>query len=221
MNFETVIEKLRNNEPFHLSRWGDGEFLCMLGAKGKNCDGHNYSNGLAAELVWAFNGKPKNKNVYDLVQNHALRTVEGIEVLIKGKQYDSADLFVKASQNGELGKLFAALKDKHIIFVAPKRFEDWDLFKVSKHIVIPETNCFNSYMAICDTLQDAINDTACIDENLVVLYCAGMMSNVLISDNSWYSNNNFSQIDLGSVLEPYIGHSNRKYHTEIIQKLKS
>ena len=50
MNFEQVILKLRNNDPFHLSRWGDGEFLCMLGAKGHNCDDHDYTDELSHEL---------------------------------------------------------------------------------------------------------------------------------------------------------------------------
>ncbi len=183
MNFKTVIEKLRNNEPFHLSRWGDGEFLCMLGKEGKNCDGHDYTPILSEELnrVWA-DIEECEPNQFHLVQPHALRTVEGIESFINGKHFDSSDLFVKASQNGELGKLFAALKDKYVVLVAPKRFEDWDLFKVSEHIVIPDRNCFESF----DDTDDAINYAAlrACDSAfpVVVLYCAGMMTNVLIAE---------------------------------------
>ena len=220
MNFETVIEKLRNNEPFHLSRWGDGEFLCMLGKEGKNCDGHDYTPILSEELnrVWA-DIEECEPNQFHLVQPHALRTVEGIESFINGKHFDSSDLFVKASQKGELGKLFAALHDKYVILVAPKRFEDWELFKVSKHIVIPGKNCFESFDLINNVIQYKLlhfYDNSSI-RNPVVLYCAGMMSNVLINEQP----TDETHIDLGSVLEPYIGHANRKYHTEIIEKLKS
>jgi hypothetical protein len=218
MNFETVIEKLRNNEPFHLSRWGDGEFLCMLGKEGKNCDGHDYTPILSEELnrVWA-DIEECEPNQFHLVQPHALRTVEGIENFLNGRKFDSSDLFVKASQKGELGKLFAALKDKYVILVAPKRFEDWDLFEVSNHIVIPDKNCFDSFEQTRDEVHNALLRNYEMGKTLVVLYCAGMMSNCIIGHQA----KNVFHIDLGSVLEPYIGHANRKYHTEIIEKLKS
>ncbi len=217
MNFETVIEKLRNNEPFHLSRWGDGEFLCMLGKEGKNCDGHDYTPILSEELnrVWA-DIEECEPNQFHLVQPHALRTVEGIESFINGKHFDSSDLFVKASQKCELGKLFAALKDKYLILVAPKRFEDWELFQVSKHIVIPDKNCFSLYEDCIKHIEYAHQLSYKQDKKQVTLYCSGMMTNVLISEQP----TDETHIDLGSVLEPYIGHSNRKYHTEIIEKLK-
>ncbi len=221
MNFETVIEKLRNNEPFHLSRWGDGEFLCMLGKQGRNCDGHDYSYDLMNALVdvWEYNRYELYDNMHDLVQPHAIRTVEGIESFINGQHFDSSDLFVKASQYGELGKLFAALKDKYVILVAPKRFEDWDLFKVSKHIVIPYKNCFEYYdETFLQIINHLIDLSDKVKKKTIVLYCASMMSNVLICDNM--GQDYITQMDLGSVLEPYIGHANRKYHTEIIEKIK-
>lgn len=218
MNFEQVILKLRHNEPFHLTRWGDGEFLCMLGAKGHNCDGHDYTDELSHELYKFWTRIDQSEpHQFNLVQPHAIRTVEGIENLLNGRQFDSSDLFVKASQKGDLGRLFTALQDKYVILVAPKRFEDWDLFEVAEHIVIPGNNCFESYEETRESVHNALLRNYEMGKTLVVLYCAGMMSNCIIGHQA----RNVFHIDLGSVLEPYIGHSNRKYHTEIIEKLKS
>jgi hypothetical protein len=224
MNFEQVIEKLRNNEPFHLSRWGDGEFLCMLGKEGKNCDGHRYSDRLKHSLIGTWEAyqnedEPNPENMYHMVQPHAIRTVEGIERFLNGKQFDSSDLFVKASQNGELGKLFDILNDenKYVILVAPLRFYDWDsdkYCKIDEHIVIPDKNCFDEVDSVYHDILKVVEEGW---ENIVILYCASMMTNILIED---FSGDNITQIDLGSVLEPYIGHANRKYHTEIIERLK-
>ena len=166
--------------------------------------------------VWADIDESES-NVHHLVQPHAIRTVEGIESYIDGRQFDSSDLFVKASQRAELGKLFASLQDKYVILVAPKRFEDWDLFKVSKHIVITDKNCFNDFDNVFYSIINSCLDGMGTHKSIVILYCAGMMTNVLIAEQPADE----THIDLGSVLEPYIGHSNRKYHTEIIEKLKS
>ena len=219
MNFEQVILKLRHNEPFYLTRWGDGEFLCMLGKEGHNCDGHDYTIELSRKLyeVWTRIGKSEPYH-YHLVQPHAIRTVEGVDNFLNGREFDSSDLFVKASQKGELGKLFAALQDKCVILVAPKRFEGWDLFPICEHIVIPDKNCFDSYDTTRKAVFHSIGRNYEKGKKVVVLYCAGMMTNAIIGN---YQPNDVFQIDLGSVLEPYIGHSNRKYHTEIIEKLKS
>lgn len=215
INFETVLSKLKANEPFSLSRWGDGEFLCMNGQKGHNCDKHEYFDDLGEELRRSWFDEYRHANHYDLVQPHAIITIPNIQDYLMGREFDSADLFVKASQRGELGRLFAALKGKFVVLIAPKRFEDWNLFDVSKHIVIPDKNCWLNY----DDIDYEIEDTLIYadSDEVVILYCAGMMSNVLI--NEWRGDY-YTQIDLGSVLEPYIGHVNRKYHTEIIEKIK-
>ena len=42
MTFKEHIDKIVNKEMYSFSRWGDGEWLCLLGAKGMNCDKHQY-----------------------------------------------------------------------------------------------------------------------------------------------------------------------------------
>ena len=36
------IEKIKKKENFSFTRWGDGEWFCVMGVNGQNCDGHKY-----------------------------------------------------------------------------------------------------------------------------------------------------------------------------------
>ena len=52
-----------NNENFTFVKYGDGEILCMIGGKGKNCDHHPYSEKLRKELEkYGFGGGNNSKN---------------------------------------------------------------------------------------------------------------------------------------------------------------
>ena len=54
MNFihndlDFYINKLKNDEKFSFTRWGDGEWSCVFGAKGHNCDRHQYFENMSKE----------------------------------------------------------------------------------------------------------------------------------------------------------------------------
>ena len=68
-------EKFLNNENFTFVKYGDGELLCMLGAKGENCDFHPYTPKLL-RLLFSFAPVPSvskyasgNKNSSDNTLN--------------------------------------------------------------------------------------------------------------------------------------------------------
>ena len=45
------MDKIKNSEIFFLSRFNDGEWFCMKGYNGSNCDGHKYYKKLGKDLV--------------------------------------------------------------------------------------------------------------------------------------------------------------------------
>ena len=53
---EHYLEKIRNNQPFSLSRFGDGEVLCMFhnGWLHENCDGSKFSDDLVEPMKQIF-----------------------------------------------------------------------------------------------------------------------------------------------------------------------
>ena len=46
--------KIENGDNFSFIKFGDGEFLCMGGDSGKNCDNHPYSKDLGDKLFAAW-----------------------------------------------------------------------------------------------------------------------------------------------------------------------
>jgi hypothetical protein len=206
MNYNDILYNLNNGINFSLSRWGDGEFACILGDKGKNCDKHDYTPELREALLKAWES---DKPITKAIQPHALKESSVVDFIgdYAVGDYTNADLLVKESMALNLQPFFDALSDKWVMLVAPKRFRD---YKFPQILCIPETNCYTHY----NLVKWAITQN--IAKDVVILYCASMMSNVLIDD--LYSPD-ITQIDCGSLFEPYVGHANRKYHKELIKKL--
>ena len=127
---------------------------------------------------------------------------------VKGELQDS-DVLHKASISGYLNMFIDRLKERHCIVIGPKRlikllnYFDFDL------IVVPDVNCWGANQKIEREIRKEIAD------DKVLLYSASMMSNVLI-DRIWKDyGDSITQIDCGSVWEPYVGHFNRSYHKKI------
>lgn len=214
MNFKDINDKIKASENFSFFRWGDGEFSCMRGDSGQNCDKHFYSPDLCQALRKSYSAMYHENVSYFGIQNHARKTMgEYVDKWVVGKTFSNplcdADVFVKASQNDVLSDLFKALKHRRVIFVAPLRYTEFDKFDFH-HVVIPDVNCWSRYDWVMNRLMEAVH----ADD--VVLYSASMMSNVLMAQ---LYDTDITQIDVGSVFEPYLGNANRKYHNDIINRL--
>lgn len=198
MTFEEHLEKLKNKEQYSFSRWGDGEWACLLNKQGQNCDRHIYFTDMGKRLREILESKP---NYYIGLQNLAYRLHKDvIDKYTNGYKLNwvKSDIFHNASSNKRLNELFEVLKDRNVILVGGghlKGFNDYSF------VEIPRLNCWLSYK---DTLEKLLN----IQKDDVVLFCASMMSNVLIDD----LHSKATLMDLGSVLDPYVNVKSRKYH---------
>jgi len=195
MTYQEIINKLNNREPFSFSRFGDGEFACMLGKQGANCDGHEYFPDLGERLNKAWS-EPKG-----IIGTQ--RYGQAMYPQFKHTGID-ADILHKASINGALDSFFNALEGKEIVLVGPRHLRSLDLNQL--FIQVPNKNAWLEYDAIKIELEEATI------KGDVVLYCCGMMAEVLIWD--MYSDD-FTQIDCGSVFDPYVGINSRQYHKKL------
>lgn len=211
LTYDTIIENLETGKHFSMQRWGDGELKCFFGYTGQNCDGVKYTRELRLMLQ-----KSIDREIYMGVQPLARRImpeeVEEFEHLIGHGMEFNADILHKASINGDLFRLFNALQGQHVVLVGPQRLHKLKEYFKFYHLIIPDEDCVNYFDSI------AIGISLTIKDGSVVLYCASMLSNVLINT---FHTSTITQIDCGSVFEPYVGHKNRTYHSEIITKLQS
>jgi len=210
--FQDLLGKLVNKDNFSFARFGDGELNCAFGKKGKNCDGHEYFTDMSEYLLKILNSKPE---YYVGLQNLGYNIWMDRINKLTDIDFCDADILHKASIKNKFESVFEILKKRDVILIAPEYFKNFNKIKPTHHIIIPEKNCWLSKTEIFKNLETKIL------ENCVVLYSASMMSNVFIDLLYKKYKNTITQIDCGSVFDPYIGINKRKYHQSIIDRLKN
>lgn len=203
------IAKINNKENFSFSRFGDGEWNCILQKQGRNCDQHIYYPDMGIRLKSIL---MKSPNYYVGLQNLAYRLhTDYINQFTEdfNIKWCKSDMLHHDSIKTNLTLFFEAISNRNVLLVAPERLKQLKIW--NKFISIPDVNCWLNYELIKKEISLAL------EKDIVVLYCASMMSNILIDD---FSKEEITQIDCGSIFEPYIGFANRTYHKQKIQELK-
>jgi len=201
--FKKMCDLLKEGANFKFARYGDGEFLCMGGKIGNNCDGHEYFPELGSALNAAFYSDPNY-----LVGIQPLSVQGGLYQRATldrpgPKHICDADVLHSASIDGKLNLFFEAIKSRHVIMVGPKHLSE---FPCSEFVEVPKLNCWLQYDRIANGIFRVTHPDS------VVLLCAGMMSGVLI-DN--FRTSDITMIDCGSVFDPYYGVNSRSYHKKL------
>lgn len=202
MDYNEIINKINNEEPFAFTRWGDGEWYNVNKVKGKNCDGNIYYEDLGDELLKIVSEK----------QNYYLGTQTLINYSVQeSKKYPQnwidADVFHKASINGKLEKFITTLEKKYIVYIGNKSLSK--LHFINEFIEIP----YNNSWLIKEDILKKIKNT--FSDNLkVYLFSSGMATNYYIH-KLWMENKKNIYIDVGSVFDPYVGKITRSYHKNL------
>ncbi len=203
---DELIDKLIKKERFSFARFGDGEMNCIFGLEGHNCDGHEYFPDMGARLLSILESSPD----YYLGDAAIARRYWEPEIAILKSQnpnlkWINADCLHLRSIADTIWPFFDALKKRDVIMVGPEKLRDHALF-LCAYVCIPDVNCWLEYERIHKEVLEMI-----FHKDVVVVYCASMMANVLIDDFSSLCTN----IDLGSLIDPYMGFMTRSHHLKI------
>jgi hypothetical protein len=214
MTYDEMLQKIVNNEPFALNRWGDGELSCAFGYEGGNCDGHFYFDDLGKALMDIL-CKPQ-RYIMGLQPKAVNDMPVGLATHFGGHNIDhdwiNSDIIHDASTEVGLEGLFAAIKGKAII-VGPAHLRPLAEQLNTPLITVPDRNCWKVYASIKEKCNNVNPD--------IFLFCCGMMANVLI-DDLWYTKgHDTTLIDVGSALAPYAGKATRRYHKAILERNKN
>lgn len=206
--FDDICRSLTDRTAFAFSRFGDGEFNAILGAEGANCDGHEYFPDLGQSLRRILSQDP----TYLMGLQPLAVMIHGAKQILPfsaGIRWVLADCLQWALVEGRLGKLFDALAEREILLVGPDHLQELARSQGWDHVLVPTRNCWLAYDDTVRSLKGALPG-----DDRVVLFCASMMSNVLIDDlYSWNPANTY--LDLGSILDPCAGVHTRIYHGEL------
>lgn len=202
--------------PFALTRWGDGEFSAIFKDRGGNCDNHQYFSEMGDELerIILMTYCIQENFYYGLlpiaIKVHGNR-IEDYFTKHESPEWVNGRVIMDASRSGQMSGFTMALNRNHLLLVGPGFIvNQWwrgGLFNVRDFIQIPERNAFLEIENIKSKIRVKLNT----GKYTAVLYCAGMNTEIMISE-MWDSyDQSITHIDLGSVLDPYFGRESRKY----------
>jgi hypothetical protein len=218
--YDHMIKMILESNPFSFVRYGDGEWACIL----RNND--IYSKllktwGSSIETV-SFELESivssnvfKNKNYFLGIQNLAYTIFgEQIDDIIKDKNVCDSDILHRRSASDGIYSLFESFVDRDVILVGPKYLSDISTFKF-KHIETSELSVWLDIDQIKTDLMVCIDDST----NPIVLYSCSLAAKVIINDLYKLMGNSITQIDMGSLLDPYVGVYSRTYHKIVLNRL--
>ena len=212
--YEDILYKLENDLNFHFVRYGDGEWAIIL------------KNNVYDHLLkkWGDSLKPFSKTLRDIVeskpqyyfgiQNLAYRNWhEEIDILTKDMNLVKADIFHSRSQKNKIKDFFNILSNKNVILIGPEYLNKISEFKFIHHIITPEYHVWNSLDKIEKEIEEFISTQ---NEKIVLIYSCSIASKILIDK---FSDKKITQIDTGSLLDPYVGVNSRSYHINVLKRL--
>ena len=212
VGIDFFTKKMLNNENFTFVKYGDGEILCMIGGKGKNCDHHPYSEKLRKELEKSF---VKLLRFYDDVYlaewvDNLVKTRESY-INVNGLKPKFADyecfLTLKENLNDKkLLNFYTLLKNtkRKKIFVGPKKLKKvTTMLGIDNFVEVPIINAFSDYDRVINELVQIG-----VDDDSIYILCCSMMSCLICRDLKEI-NKKITLIDAGSGLDPIFGERTR------------
>lgn len=207
---EYFTEKFINNKNFTFVKYGDGELLCMLGAKGENCDFHPYTPKLGELLKESFGKLLAFEDVY--LADWKDNLIDVRDMFIKSNKlnpkFADYDCFLTVHENIKSSKLinfYKLLKNskRKKIFIGPKHlFQVEEMLNINKLVEVPSADAFSEYERIAQELK---ND---VENNNIYIFCCSMMSCVLCHDLKLI-NQNITLLDIGSGFDPIFSNKSR------------
>ena len=216
VTYQDLLRTLDAGAPFAFSRWGDGEWSCVLGHDGANVDGHCYTPTLQADLIDVLRRRPTYLlGMQPLVQRMALGA--DVQAWLQTEHLDAlawvdADVWHQASIRDDLRPWLDILRRRGVILVGPPRVQMGvpELVPVSVAVTVPVDQC---HTAIDETTAQVIAALARYPMAVCTI-SASMSANVLI-DRVAAVCPAATLLDVGSLWDPYIGFITRHYHRAV------
>jgi hypothetical protein len=193
------IEAIELGRPFSFSRWGDGEFAALFGDAGANCDGVKYAPDMVTELAAILNSRPRytiGKQPYHPL-NYTRERIAQIEAL--GLKWANADVFHDASKAGKLKPFLKALEGREVTIIGNPRLRKLETFFDFDFVDVHGNDAWSQRHELL----------AKVPKRGIVMFAAGITSNWLIDKAH---GNGATLIDIGSLLDPFVGDRTRNYH---------
>lgn len=224
-DLQFYLDKLKSNEFFSITRWGDGEWNCTFGGNdilhtdgnpGWNCDHHQYFPDMSLDLRAALKlNKPYYKGRWFPTVRQAQIVIPKVKQLIKEYKLDmnwvNANVFIDALENGQISKLIEQLEKMNFIIVSEPSKRDAPV-KYIDYIEVPAIDCYLEKELIKNEMRKMVKKY----KNPVFGLSASMATNVIVDELFDEIGDKCWMLDLGSIWEPLYGRVTRDYHRSLV-----
>lgn len=176
---------------------GDGEMLCMRGARGENCDGHPYSDQLGNELYNAYMYFGEQRNTW-------IAQFPYIEPFLPGEpnqEIFESLLFMDHNDTPEFVEMWRTIRNtkrkKHFIGNKTVAMEIFDKLNIDSIIEVPEKNAYAAGLPIDQIMK-------LVKANDIVLISAGFVGKVLAHFIHKAFEGKITILDTGSAFDPLV-----------------
>jgi hypothetical protein len=203
--------RIKANDNFKFLRFGDGQFICAMGIK-KYCAycelglEHSVYPELTKDIKYILsNLNPLHINALQGLST----TIPEIAAIIPDYPWHYSDVFHEASEHGELYHFFEALDSRNVVVIGRQQTRAIKtIIKYSDFIEVKEVNCYFDKGYVLKKLTE-------YPPNTLFLFASSMLSvpTIYFSERT-----DCTMIDIGSLLDPYIGFKSRAYHKNMAEE---
>lgn len=214
LSIDFFASRLARRNPIAYARYGDGEFNAIFGRDGENCDGHTYFPMMGQQLALTLTQPRHGNYLYGIgpkaARADALRDAVGawLEVNAQAVTWNTSEVFLHASLEGNLRPLVEGLRARRVLWLAPahmrqfiQREETWMQWTAPSK---------NAWLAK-DELRAGLVFNLSNHPLDAVVFCAGMVSKILIWELFPQWGKKVHLWDMGSVFDMYCGVDSRSY----------
>lgn len=198
---------------FAFVRFGDGEFQCLAGVEGENCDGVVYTPEMAQGMLEVL----RNPDLCHSISTIALEQADPVAVLQQhGLQvkWHALDFLYEASRRGRLYPLIEFLRTRRIVMVGPRHLLRFKAFPVEEFITCPLPHAFK----VLDLLERDIARTVEAHNANAVLISAGLATSKILVHRLHSTFPDLLLLDTGSLWDMYVGELSRSSARELGKK---
>ena len=203
---------VRHGIPFAEASYGDGEFLCIMGRTGANCDGTKYEPGLQEALVNTLL-RPAGIwcSFFDVPGPTRDSAVAWVEKNCPPIHWVAQRAVGRAAEIGRASPFFQAARTRSVVLVGPSHLADLppNVIGSFQHIEVPATDAWREVDDIASRVRELVHPWT------LVLFAAGMASNILIHRLWGASARSATLVDVGALLDPYCGVFSRNYQRDL------
>ena len=204
---------IRDGMHFALASYGDGEWQCILGKPGENCDGTKYTPELGLALADSLL-HPVGQwcSFFDVVSPIRDEAIAWIERHRPPVHWIAQRPYGRAAEVGELAPFLRAIKEHEapVIIVGPDHIRDLpgEVLGPFVHVRVPNVGAWQGVDSIGTWVKEELDYE---DPGSIVLFAAGMASNLLIH-RLWRRRH--TMLDVGALLDPYCGVQSRRIYRD-------